>query len=423
MARKFAVGWRQVGACLILMTACGMIATTFSVVAAPLSEEFQPSRMVLMLAMTIMALVTGLVSPPLGNMMDRTSMRIMTGLGVFAIVAGYFALSFTTSFLQVLIIFGLLMGPAQVLLGPMAGTVLLSRWFVARRGTALGMAIAGVALGGFVFPPLIQALLDSFDWRTAFRVLSLVLLIATAPAVFMIVNRPSDRGLHPDGASTKPEALRHDAGTPPPSSREIISDPQFWIAGFLFAIVPSGMMGMVTSLMPLATDEGIDPSAAAMLISVYAAAGFIAKLIFATVADRLNPRTLVFCSLVGFACGMACMIVAEAGFWMIGLGAALIGLFGGLMVPMQSFLTPKIFGENVVGRALGLIQLLVLAILLLTPPTFGLIFDLTGNYDGVFIIFTALAAGSLLLVPYLRLHPRDSGPDLTVFTDQPSAAE
>ena len=121
MARKFALGWRQVGACLILMAACGMIATTYSVIAVPLAEEFQPSRMVLMLAMTVMALVTALVSPPLGSLMDRLSMRLMTGLGVGFIVAGYFALSFTTSFLQAIIIFGLLMGPAQVLLGPMAG--------------------------------------------------------------------------------------------------------------------------------------------------------------------------------------------------------------------------------------------------------------------------------------------------------------
>ncbi|MCB2074719.1 MAG: MFS transporter [Novosphingobium sp.] len=423
MARKFALGWRQVGACLILMAACGMIATTYSVIAVPLAEEFQPSRMVLMLAMTVMALVTALVSPPLGSLMDRLSMRLMTGLGVGFIVAGYFALSFTTSFLQAIIIFGLLMGPAQVLLGPMAGTVLLSRWFVERRGRALGIAIAGVALGGFIFPPVIQGLLGQFDWRVALRLLSLILLVCTVPAVFLIVNRPSDRGLHPDGAATAPVSAGNHADTPPASSRAILSDPAFWIAGILFAVVPSGMMGMVTSLMPLATDEGVDPTAAALLISVYAASGFIAKLSFAAVADRLHPRALLFLSLVGFALGMACLILAEAGIWMIGCGVVLIGLFGGLMIPTQSFLIPRIFGERVIGRASGLIQVLVLAILLLTPPTFGLIFDLTGNYDAIFIVFTALAAGSLLLVPYLRLHPRVAPPAMTMAAQEPVAAE
>ena len=406
MNSGFGVGWRQVAACLAMMAAAAMVTSGYSVIAVPLGAEFHPSRMVLMLTMTIMSLVAGLTSPLFGSLMDRISVRLLLGVGTALIVAGYVALSFATSFTQVLVIFALFMAPVNILLGPMSATVLLSRWFVKRRGTALGIDISGVALGGFVYPPVTQLLLDHFHWREALRLLALILALTTVPAVLAVVDHPSQRGLHPDGAESGEEGKRDEAETAVFSARELIGDPAFWILGAVCAVIMSGMLGMVTNLMPLAIDQGVSATAAALLISVYAGGGFIAKLGFAAIADRLNPRTLIFLSLTGFASGMACMIGAELGYAMIFLGVGLIGLFGGIMVPMQGLLIPRIFGQKVVGRVSGTLNLLVLSALLATPPIFGLIFDLTGNYDAIFVTFVGLAVGTMLLVPYLRLHPK-----------------
>ena len=119
-------------------------------------------------------------------------------------------------------------------------------------------------------------------------------------------------------------------------------------------------------------------------------------------------RHLLFVSVMGVAAGLACLIRPETGYWLIAIGVALLGFFAGFMVPLQSFLIPRIFGEQVVGRVSGLLNVVVLAALLITPPLFGRIFDITGSYALIFTIFTALSAGTLLLVPYIRLHPRAS---------------
>ncbi|MET0270486.1 MAG: MFS transporter, partial [Sphingomonas sp.] len=63
MAQGFGVGWRQVGCCFVLLAANSFIASAYSVIAVPLGQEYQPSRMVLMLAMTIMAGASALLSP------------------------------------------------------------------------------------------------------------------------------------------------------------------------------------------------------------------------------------------------------------------------------------------------------------------------------------------------------------------------
>ena len=409
MAGSFAAGWRQVGACFVLMAAIAFIAAGYSVIAVPLGEEFGPSRMVLMLAMTVLSGVSALVSPLFGTLMDRVPLGRLMMLGSLLLAAGYLALSFATSFLQVLIIFGVLIAPANVLIGPVAATVLLSRWFVKRRGTAVGIAIAGISMGAVFYPPVVQWLLDAHDWREAFRLLALLLLALTFPAAALVVNRPSDKGLHPDGAATAPEVAgaRSQSAATPISARAILTDPAFWLAVAIFSIVSAGAKGLVTNLAPIALGQGIDASDAALLISLYGVCGFTSKLLFAGLADRLGPRRLLVATLIGFSAGMGCLTQAAAGFEVMVTGLVLIGVFGGFMVPLQSFLVPRIFGDRVVGRAMGLLSMVMLAALLTSPPLFGLIFDLTGSYTAIFAAFAALGVLALLLTPALRMEAKE----------------
>ena len=410
MPASFAVGWRQVCACFMLLAASGMVAATYSIVAVPLAREFQPTRTVLMLTMTVMSGACALLSPFLGALMDRVPLRMLMIAGGLLLGAGYVGVSLATDFNEVLIIFGVLIAPANVLIGPVAVTVLLSRWFAKRRGRALGIAIAGISAGGFFFPMIIQGLLNANEWREALRLLAVILVAWTIPAACLVVDRPTDRGLNPDGEAQAPVMTREELAKTPFSARAVLSDPAFWMIAATIAIVTSGMKGMVTNLAPLAIDNGITARSAALLISVYAGCSFFAKLNFAALADRLGPRVLMFAALIGVAAGMACLTQAAFGYGVIALGVALIGLFGGLMVPTESYLAPRVFGQRAVGRAMGLLSSVILLALLSTPPLFGLIFDLTGSYNGIFWTFCGLALAALLWLPAIRMQPRESPP-------------
>lgn len=406
MQQGFAVGWRQVAVAFLLMAAVGMVASTWSLVAVPLAAEFKPSRSVIGLAMTVMSAMGVILSPLIGNLMDRISLKKLMVLGGVLLASGYTAISFTTAFTQVLVIFAVLFASANVLIGPVAATVLLSRWFAEKRGRAMGFAIAGIAAGGFTFSMIIQALIDAYHWREALRILGLILLIWTVPVALLVVDRPSDRGLNPDGAAEQPETAKAELARAPVTVGEILRNPAFWVIAGTVAIVTGGMKGMITNLAPLVTDQGLPAARAANLIQVYTACGFIAKLGFAAMADRMGPRTLMFLALGGFAAGMACLTQASAGFAVMALGIALIGLLGGLMVPIESYLAPRVFGQRAVGRAMGLLAGTILFVLLWTPPLFGLIFDVTGSYTGIFWTFCGLALLALLWVPIMRLGPR-----------------
>lgn len=401
----FWAGWRQVGCSFALLACSGAVAASYGTIAGPLGSAFHPSRMVLMLAMTVMSGVAGLLSPFLGSLMDRTSMRKVMVAGSLLLSLGYAALSLITTFVHALLIFGLLIAPATVLIGPVAATVLLSRWFTRRRGAAIGLAIAGVAMGTIVFPPILQGLFNHFDWRVAFQLAGLLVFLVTMPAALLVINSPADRGLFPDGAKAPPETRV--ATLPLVSVREILTDPAFWIATCIFVAVISGMKGTVTNLSPMAIDVGIKPIDAALLVSIYGAMALVSKLSFAAVADHVSTRLLLFISLGGFAAGMACLANASLGFWMIAAGVSFVGLAGGITTPMQSYLIPRIFGPHCVGRAYGLMSTVMFLFLLSTPPLFGRIFDVTGSYSAIYLTFIALTACSMLAVPFLRLHPRN----------------
>jgi len=409
MIQRSGTGWRQVALCIVLLACVALITSSYGVIAVPLGAEFKPSRMVLMLAMTVVSGVSALLSPFLGRVLDLLSLRAAMACGSILLTLGLFSISFAQSFTQILIIYGVLIAPANILIGPLAATVLLSRWFTKRRGAAIGFAITGISLGGLIFPPLIQFLIDTFEWRQGIRYLAMIVLALTSGAVALVVNRPEDRGLHPDGVATDAAAAPSAAPQAPFSAKVILTDPNFWTIAVLIATVTAGMKGMVTNLSPLAIDEGIAASAAAFLISMYSASGFVSKLGFAAIADRLNPRTLMAVSLSGYAAGTACMVFAEAGYLVIAAGVCLMGFFGGMMVPLESFLIPRVFGRHVIGRVGGLMNLAILSFLLVSPPLFGRIYDMTGSYDAIFLTFSSLALVVLVfLVPRVRLHSHDA---------------
>jgi sugar phosphate permease len=407
LSGKFTLGWRQVWLALILLSVGSMVTATFGILSVPLMTEFGPSRMTLMLPMSVIAAVMAVLGPPLGTLMDRISLRLTVVVGGVLLSAGYVALSYVTEFWQVLVVYGLFLGPSQLTVGNLAMTVLVSRWFSALRGRAMGISLTGVSVGGFVFPLVAQFLLDTFDWRTAVRVFAAILALIVFPCVLLMIDRPSDVGLHPDGADADPEHGDAEAlAAAGLTNRQILSDPTFWILALILSVIFSAMRGVITNIAPMATDEGIDPTYIAYLVSIYSLAGVAAKLGYAAIADRSNPRKLLMVTMLGAAAAHLCLVFAESGFAMLATGALLIGFFGGTLLPMQGYLVPRIFGRGVVGRVSGLLGLALIVFNVASPALFGLIHDISGNYDAVFVTYIALTVGTMLLLPIMRVDPR-----------------
>jgi len=391
---------------LVLMLSNGAIMYSYSVVAVPMGLEFEASRLVMMLGVTLMTLCGGIVSPWFGSLVDRWSLKGMMLLGAIGMSFGYVVLSFTTASWQVPVVYGMFMMLGTNLLGPLTTSTLLARWFTKKRGMAMGVAAVGTSVGGFIFPPLIQGLIDHYEWRIALRYLGAGLLLVSVPAVLLVVNRPQDRGLHADG-----ELM--DAAYVPPhvaavSFGELLKNRNFILIAIVMSLLFMTYTGVMSNMAPFAMGRGLSADEAALLISAIAVAGVVGKLIFGAVADKIDLRIGLAASMITV---IMCMLVllSMTGYSALMLGAALLGLAAGGMLPVWGSILAVLFGSANYGRVMGMMNPLIMPLTLVGAPLAGFIFDTRGAYDGAFLLFAGGLCIGLALLFAIDMNERAEG--------------
>jgi MFS family permease len=359
--------------------------------AASFGETFHATRAVLMLGMTGATLSSAIAAPFFGSLMDRFSIRLLMTFGAFSLGLALLALSVTTAMWQIIAIYTLLVAPAILAFGPISAPTLLSRWFVRRRGLALGLAFTGSAIGGFIFPPLLTKLIALYQWREALQLIGGFVVLGVVPAVFLLViDRPSDRGLTPDGAGPQatPEpqpAIRH------ATNLAILKDLNFWLIALAFSLPMSGTAAVLSNLVPYAMDIHLTKEQAAQLISVSAALALGGKIVFAAIADRIDllfllagAELLCLLAFLGYALGGSFFLVAVAS-GAISMGCA-------IAVPLWGALVARVFGQERLGSIMGTMSVIIMVQGMIAPPLFGAVRDWSGSYQAVFVIYAALIA-------------------------------
>ena len=96
----------------------------------------------------------------------------------------------------------------------------LNNWFVRRRATASAVATLAQQIGLVAMPLLASFAMLQYGWRAGWLALgAATLLIGFVPAWLLLVRRPEDLGLLPDGATARPDPV------PRPRARRCPSPP------------------------------------------------------------------------------------------------------------------------------------------------------------------------------------------------------
>jgi len=78
----------------------------------------------------------------------------------------------------------------------------ITRWFKRYRGRAMAIALSGAGVGGFVGSPMVNRFLAAHqgDWRQAWKIMAVLIILAGLTAVFFVKERPEDLGQTADGS-------------------------------------------------------------------------------------------------------------------------------------------------------------------------------------------------------------------------------
>ncbi|MGH7820788.1 MAG: MFS transporter, partial [Candidatus Binatia bacterium] len=367
----------------------------------PLSEHFGWSRAQISWGFSFVSVLGALVAPLLGRIVDRRGPRPVQIFGAVMLGLGYLALAGIGSLWQYYACMGLLVAAGSAALGPVSSNTAVARWFVRRRGTALGISTAGISMGGVIFVPLTQFLIDRVGWRGAFLgIAMLVVLVGVPPIALWMRRSPEEMGLAPDGDVPRERLDTGDLEAELERSvtaADAIRSPNFWLLAVAFALTISGLSAILLHQIPYMIDQGMDPGLASWVLGGTAGVGVVGKLGFGALLDRFDERRVIlFCFLLQ-AVGVALLFFADEP-WMLVLYVIVYGYSMGGNATLQATSLGKVFGRLHYGSIAGRMSPIIVGFQSAGVPLVGWLHDRTGSYALAFwtvIAATLLAAACI----------------------------
>jgi len=387
--------------------AVGFFFYSYGVFFKAIAEDFGGSRLGVAIGLTVTNAVGAIAAPYVGRALDKYPLRNVMGIGALFMAFGFLGLSFVQNELQFYLVLGLFIGFGASSMGNLATSKLVTNWFDKRRGTALGIAAAGVSLSGVIMPYISAELIENFGWRQGFLVYSAFTFLVVVPLIFrLVISRPEDVGLRPDGAMP----IKFDDGSilppvekAPPKMRllELFKEHNFRMIVLTFSLLFCSMSATLTHMIPRLTDFGYTLVEASLVMSLCAGFGVVGKLSFGWLSDRLSVRKVMAIVIFMQFTGQYLMF-SSLDYLTFAIGASMFGYGVGGVVPMHGAVVGKTFGRDRFGAVLGLMRPAMFPIQILGVPFAGWIFDVTGSYDVAFQVFLGLYFLAALAVSFYR---------------------
>ncbi len=371
--------WRMTAAAFVAMFASYGIAYSFGAFFKPMAEEFGAARSQTSVVFSLTVFVWSMLGSLAGHLADRIGPRIVVSVGAIVMATGLILTAFIdhlwVGYLTYSLGVGIGIATAYV---PMIAVV--GGWFLKRRNTALGIAVAGIGCGTVTVAPLAAALIQRFGWRNTdivFGIAGAAILLGCA----IVVERPP--------VHVVPSEIK---------VREAIRTPAFGLL-YLNSFLSSLALFVPFVYLPaFAHDHGTSEVAAAALVGVIGGASVAGRLGLGALADRAGVISLM----------KACYLVLAVSFaiWLVGTTYSVLVIFAlvlgagyGGFVALSPAVLAELFGVNKLGTVMGILYTSGGVGALLGPPLAGVIIDWTGSYRWaiVYSLIGALASYAVLI--------------------------
>jgi MFS family permease len=292
--------------------------------------------------------VVGLLAPLLGVVMDRIGVKRLMMLGGVVLALAYFSYGRVQNLSGLYGVHALL-GVGVALSGLVPAARLIGRWFNAKRGTAMGIALAGSSLASFVFPPLAVKFIAAHGITGAFDRLAIAGLVLTVLVALFVYDQPEERKLSCYGEAPVPP----NGVLPGLEFGPALGTVAFWCLAFGAGATFFSMLGTLFNLLPHMLDLGFDRGGAVRGIQVMLTAALVGKFGFGLLSDYVKPKSVYICNLAVMALGA--LLMARADQNSVWVALLVFGLGWGGLYTMLQLLAVQSFGMRAAGSIMGTI--------------------------------------------------------------------
>jgi MFS family permease len=278
--------------------------------------------------------------------------------------------------------------------GPIPHQVLISNWFVKKRGTAMALAYLGLGVGGAISQKYVALpLIRSLGWRGALFAIGASLLLLIPLVLSGVRNTPENMNLLPYGGN---ESGR----SPPLGLAPILHAAPFWLLAFgSFASI--GSIGSVNQHMKLLfLDAGLQAERAADTTFVMLMSSLVGRAVMGWLADWIPKKYVMVWAYLLIALPLPLLFfVGRSGVALVFGGVFGFGLGADYMlIPLMA---ADLFGTGSLARVMGILLPADSIAQTVCPLLVGLLFAQSGNYGLAVIFLSVLAAAGAAAICFL----------------------
>jgi MFS family permease len=340
----------------------------------------------------------------MGALIDRIGARQVIRFGLLLVGLPLVMMGWMSSLSEyyALCILGVV---GYVLAGPIPNQVLISNWFRAKRGRAMGYAYLGLGLGGVAAPIFAAHLIAWVGWRRAFAIMGAVILAVLFPiGQWVTRSAPEEMGLVPDGVGS---ALIPGGSEKIPSLRlrTAVRTANFWLVLVGSALTIGAIGTVIQQFVLFLRDVGYTTGQVTHVFSGLLFAGLAGRVAVGYFADRYRKKNVMALFYLLLAAAIPLLFLARrpAALWTFAL---VFGFAMGADYMLIPLVTAECFGLTALGKLLALIIMADSLAQWFGPMLAGRIFEATHSYDLAWNIITA--AGILGAVAIYAVSPRRS---------------
>jgi MFS family permease len=368
------------------------------------SSELGWSRTIIGSAQSFTMWVYGAFSILSGWMIDTVGSRKTIFLGGLLCFCGWMLLSTVKSVWQLYLYYGLIMALAVSMSYYVPIQATIRKWFIKQAGLVAGIIAAALSVGTALFTPFLTEMSSFFGWRETSVIFAFALgLPIILLAFFIIRDTPESMGLYPDNEEILPASSEDiEVAEESWTAKEVVKMPQFWLFFIAFSISGIPLQGILSHLVMWGVDLGSTMAVAGIFVTAMSVPSIISKIWGGWLGDKYGKKRIIiisnlFCFLV--------MLWAWQGIRdarsLIAF-AILMGIGYGLPIGLFTPYLGDLFGRAHVGFILGINSAGYGLIGGCGALIWGMIFDMTGNYNPTCLVSAVCYAVAGIAVFLIR---------------------
>lgn len=393
-------GWINVAVLWICyLMIMGSIIYTFGIVVVPMANDLKISMTLATAAYSGFNLSTAIMSIWMGKFIAKYGTKKSIIFGSASMIIGSLLMAFVVkNYILYFIVWTVFFSIGVRFATTSPGQINISKWFYKKRGFAMAIFLTSGGIAGFIFSPLINKIVTLYTWRHAWLLIAFCSGIAMLLTMVLLKENPEDIGevIDGNGVSRTPEFSNRNISkkqihksVEPWTIVEVRKELSFYQISFAQLAVNFLMIAVSTQAVNHMVNLGLPKAIGASVLGTFSLINTSGRLIVGTLSDKIDTKKLLMIGTIIASIGMLILMRAQSV-----LNAYAFSVFAGVGFGICIICPPNMivnyFGINDYSNINAYFNLVTGIIGGLSAVIIGIIYDLTGSYNLVWLLTVAI---------------------------------